>query len=213
MGHTLGCASMCIEVLAARITAAAPRNVRKRKIGQRREKWVQEYAERGFEGTADATIGFGLSAKDRGTEMQTQLDGVDLDEIEVETKDGGDEEEKNAAGEGKEESVAADDVIVDVVCPSALQIGEWPEDEAADDESEEGDADESPEVEQALMEEGAEARAGVGLVDEESSRDEEEVDEDEERNGGVAETHAGIACGAFVEVKEGFAEGAEVEGG
>jgi hypothetical protein len=38
MGQTRGCASMCIEMRAVRITAANPMRVRKRKMGQASEK-------------------------------------------------------------------------------------------------------------------------------------------------------------------------------
>ncbi len=120
----------------------------------------------GDESAANAAVGFGLSAEDGGAEMEAELDGVDLDEIEVETQDGGDEEDENVAGEGAEE----------VRCgrrrgrrrsldhlPCREERG--PRMRPADEESEEGDADESPEVKQALMEESAEACGGVGQVD------------------------------------------------
>jgi hypothetical protein len=94
-----------------------------------------------------------------------------------------------------------------------LQCVKRAEDQAAHDERDKGDANEPPEVKEPLMKQSAKAGWGVGLVDEEGSGDQEEVDEEEERDGGVAEAHAGIACGAFVEVEVGFAEGAEVEGG
>ena len=54
-------------------------------------------------------------------EVKTKLDGVDLDEVEVETKDGGDEEEKDIAGENCEECVTANNVFVDVIGPFVLQ--------------------------------------------------------------------------------------------
>jgi hypothetical protein len=38
MGQTRGCASMCIEMRAVRMTAANPMRVRKRKMGQASEK-------------------------------------------------------------------------------------------------------------------------------------------------------------------------------
>jgi hypothetical protein len=38
VGQTRGCASMCIEMRAVRMTAASPRRVRKRKTGQASEK-------------------------------------------------------------------------------------------------------------------------------------------------------------------------------
>ena len=45
------------------------------------------------------------------------------------------------------------------------------------------------------MKEGAEAGGGVGLVAEEGSGDEKEVDEEEERDGGVAGNGAGAPVG------------------
>jgi hypothetical protein len=38
VGQTRGCASMCIEMRAVSMTAANPRRVRKRKMGQASEK-------------------------------------------------------------------------------------------------------------------------------------------------------------------------------
>jgi hypothetical protein len=53
----------------------------------------------GTEGTVDAAIGFGWFSWFGRAEVEAKLDSVDLDEIEVETKDGGDEEENDVAGE------------------------------------------------------------------------------------------------------------------
>ena len=75
----------------------------------------------GGESTEDAAIGFGLFSCFGRAEVKTELDGVDLDEVEVETKDGGDEEEKDIAGEDCEECVTANSVFVDVICPFVLQ--------------------------------------------------------------------------------------------
>jgi hypothetical protein len=125
----------------------------------------------GDESAADSAVGFGV-ANEGVAEMKAQLDGVDLDEIEVEAKDGGDEEEDDVAGEGEDEGVAADPLLVYVICPFGLKKGEWAEDEAADDGCNEGDADEAPEVEQALMKEDADACRCAGEVDEEGSGDE-----------------------------------------
>ncbi len=99
----------------------------------------------GGEGAADAAVGLGFSAKGGGTKVQAELNGVDLDEVEVETEDGGDEEEDDVAGEDDEESDASYEVLVDVVCPFALQDEERAEDESGDEEGDEGDADEAPE--------------------------------------------------------------------
>jgi hypothetical protein len=140
-----------------------------------------------------------------------ELDGVDLDEIEVETEDGGDEEDDDVAGEGCEKCVEADGVVVDMVSPFALKEEERAEDEAGDNDGEEGDADEAPEVEEALLEQGAEAGGGVGLVAEEGSGHEEEVDHEVKRNGGVTSDRTCISYGTFVEVQKGFADGAEIE--
>ena len=54
------------------------------------------------------------------------------------------------------------------------------------------------------------ARAS-GLVAEEGAGNEEEIDEEEERDGGVAGCGAGGAYRAFVEMDVGFADGAEIE--
>src|SRR5258705_2167340 len=130
----------------------------------------------GGEGAADAAVGLGALSEEGGAKMLAELDGVDLDEIEVETEDGGDEKEDDVAGEDEEEGGAAYDVVVDVVCPFVLKYKERAEDETGDEEGEEGDADESPEIEEALLEEGAETGRGAGLVADESAGDEEEVD-------------------------------------
>ena len=49
------------------------------------------------------------------------MNGVNLDEVEVETEDGGDEEEDDVSGEDEEEGGATYDAVVDVVCPFALK--------------------------------------------------------------------------------------------
>lgn len=113
-----------------------------------------------------------------GTETQTELNGVDLDEIEVETEDGSNEEENDVAGEDCEEGLASDDVFIDVIGPFALKEEERAEDEGGDDKREDGDADETPEVEDALLKERAEAGWGSSLIAEEGSGYEEEVDEE-----------------------------------
>ena len=85
------------------------------------------------EGAADAAVGFGLlSEQGSRAEVLAELNGVDLDEVEVETEDGGDEEEDDVAGEDEEEGGAADDVVVDVIGPFALEEEERAEDEAGD---------------------------------------------------------------------------------
>jgi len=141
----------------------------------------------------------------------TELNGVDLDEVEVETEDGGDEEEDDVAGEDEKEGGAAYDVVVYVVCPFALQDGEWAEDEGGDEKGEEGDADESPEIEEALLEECAETGGGVCLVAEESAGDEKEVEDEVKRDGDVTGDGTRVTYWAFVEVEVGFADGAEIE--
>jgi hypothetical protein len=152
-----------------------------------------------------------LVSEEGGAEVLTELNRVDLDEIEVETEDGGDEKEDDVAGEDEKEGGAACDVVVDAVGPFALEEEERTEDEAGDKQGEDRDADEAPEVEQALLEERAEAGGGVGLVAEESTGNEEEVDDEEKRDGGVTGDGSGIAYRAFVEVEVGFADGAEIE--
>ena len=132
----------------------------------------------GAEGEANAAVGLGWFSEDVGAKVLAELDGVDLDEGEVETEDGGDKEDDDVAGESCEECVAADGVVVDMVCPFALKEEEWPEDEAGNKERKQSDPDEAPEVEEALLEECAEAGTAVGLVTEESSRYEEEVDDE-----------------------------------
>ncbi len=140
-----------------------------------------EGSPRGTEGVANAAVGLAVV-----TEVKAELNGVDLDEIEVETEDGGDEKEEDVAGEGVEEGVASYDVVVDVIGPLILKRDERAEDEGGDEEREQGDAEEAPEVEQALVEESCEASGAVGLVAEEGSGNEEEVEEQIERDGGVA---------------------------
>jgi hypothetical protein len=149
----------------------------------------------GGEGSADAPVGLAVWAQ-----VETKLDGVDLDEIEVETEDGGDKEEDDVAGEDVEEGGASYDVLIDVIGPFALEEREWAKDEGGDQEGEEGDADEAPEIEQTLVKQGAETGWSTGLVDEEGSGYEEEVDEKVKRDGGVAEARSGVPDGALVQV-------------
>jgi hypothetical protein len=139
------------------------------------------------------------------------LDGVDLDEVEVESEDGGDEEEDDVAGEDEEKGGAADDVVIDLIGPFALQEIERAEDECGDEEGEQGDADEAPEIEEALLEECAETGGGIGLVAEESAGDEKEVDDEKKRDGGVTGDGSSVACGTLVKMQVGFADGAEIE--
>jgi hypothetical protein len=141
-----------------------------------------------------------------------ELHGVDLDEVEVETEDGGDEEEHDVAGEDEKEGGASYDAVVDVVRPFALKDEEWAEDEAGDKEGEEGDADEAPEIEEALLEECAETGGGVRLVAKESAGHEEKVNDEKKRDGGVAGDGPGGSHGPFVEMEVGFADGAEIKG-
>jgi hypothetical protein len=152
-----------------------------------------------------------LFSKGGGAEVEAKLDGVDLDEIEVETEDGGDEEEDDVAGEDQKEGGASHDVVVDVVGPFALQEKEWAEDEAGDKEGEESDADEAPEIEEAVLEEHAEMGGGVCLVAKESAGNEEEVDDEKKRDGGMVGDGAGGSYGPFVEMEVGLADGAEIK--
>ena len=78
------------------------------------------------------------------TQMEAELDGVDLDEVEVETKDRGDEKDDDVAGEYEKEGGAPDDVLVDLISPFALEEEEWTENEGADDAGEESNSDEAP---------------------------------------------------------------------
>jgi hypothetical protein len=165
----------------------------------------------GSEGAADAAVGFGLLAEEGGAELLVELHGVDLDEIEVQTEDGGDKEEEDVAGEDEEEGGASDDAVVDVIGPFALEEKKRAEDETGDEEGEDGDADEAPEIKETLLEECAEAGGGVGLVAEESAGNEEEVNDEKERDGGVTGDGAGVACWALVEMEVGFANGPEIE--
>jgi hypothetical protein len=165
----------------------------------------------GSECAAYAAVGFGLLAEEYGALLLAELHGVNLYQVEVETKDGGDEEEDDVAGEDEKECGAAYKAVVDLICPFALKKKKRAEDETGDDESEKGDANESPEKEQALPEQSAEAGAGVCLIAEEGAGDEKEVDEEKERDGGVAGDGAGVSGGAFVEMEVGFADGAEIE--
>jgi hypothetical protein len=91
-----------------------------------------------------------------------------------------------------------------------LQGDEWAKDDGGDDEGDEGDADESPEVGEALLEEGSEAGGCGGEVAEEGSGDEQEVDEEVEGNAGGVD---GDTAGWLAQVNEGFSDGAEVEAG
>jgi hypothetical protein len=160
----------------------------------------------GGKGAAHAAIGFAVTEG-----MEAELDGVDLDEIEVEAEESGDEEDEDVGGEVLEEGGAADGVLMDVRGPASPKEVQGAEDEGANDEGEEGDAEESPEVEQALVEESAEAGWRFGEVTEEGSGNEEEVDEEVDGDAGVAEGRSGIVCWAFVEVLKGFCDSAEVE--
>ena len=107
------------------------------------EEVATEGSEGRTEGAADASIGFG-DAYECGAEVEAELEGVGLDEIEVEADKGGDEENDEDGGELEDEGGAAYIGVVDVVVPSGFEFGEGAEDDGRD---EEGDTDESPEVE------------------------------------------------------------------
>jgi hypothetical protein len=102
-------------------------------------------------------------------------------------------------------------VVVDVIGPFVLEEEEGTKDEGRDEDGQQGDADEAPEVKQALLEKSSEARGSVSKVAEESSGDEEEVDDEKERDGCMTGDSGCISDGAFVKMKEDFADGAEVE--
>jgi hypothetical protein len=165
----------------------------------------------GAKGAADAAVGLGFLPEEGGARVLVELNGVDLDEVKEETEDGGDEEEDDVAGEDEEECGSSDEAVVDMIGPFALEEEERAEDETGDEQSEDGDANEAPEKEQALLEEGTEAGAGVCLIAEEGAGNEEEIDEKEERDGGVAGCGAGGTDRPFVEMEVGFADGAEIE--
>jgi hypothetical protein len=60
--------------------------------------------------------------------VESELNGVDPDEVEVETEDGSDEKENNVARHSREKCVEPDSVLVNVVCPFALKKKEWAKD-------------------------------------------------------------------------------------
>ncbi len=94
-GQTRGWASMCMAMRAVRTTAAAPRRVRKRKERQARPKLWRRVRKAGPRVRRTRRSGLPLRA-----EVLAELDGVDLDEIEVEAEDGGHEEDEDDAGRG-----------------------------------------------------------------------------------------------------------------
>ena len=61
------------------------------------------------------------------------------------------------------------------------------------------------------MEQGAEVRGSFSLVAEESSRNEQEVDQEIKRDGRMAEAHSCSREGSLVKMQVGFAEGAQIE--
>ena len=122
-------------------------------------------------------------------------------------------EDDDVASENLEEGGASYRALVDVVGPFALKEEEWAEDEGRDKEGEEGDADEAPEMREALLKQGTEACGSICLVDEERSGYEEEVEQKVERDGGMAEARCRTRDGIFVKAEVGFAEGADVEAG
>ncbi len=167
---------------------------------------VTEGSEGRAEGAADAAVWFSVMPI-----VLAELDGVDLDQVEVEAEEGGHEEDEEVADEVVEEGREADDVAVDVSGEAAPEGEQRAEDDGKDEKADEGDADEAPEVEQALLEEGSEAGGGGGLVAEEGSGDEEEVDQEVGGDAGVACLEAGCSGGAFAEAEGGLGQGAEVE--
>jgi hypothetical protein len=126
---------------------------------------------------AEGSPGRGESAPDTPvglaimSEMESEFYCVDLNEVEVETKYGRDQEDDDVADQDREECGAFDSVFVDVVGPFSLKEDERAEQKGRDEDGEEGDPEKTPEVDQALMEEGAESGGAFGLVAEESSGD------------------------------------------
>jgi hypothetical protein len=114
--------------------------------------------------------------------VKAKLDGVDLNQIEVETKDGGDEEEDDVADQTKEESGSSYHMLIEVVGPFVLKEVERSEDDRGDQKSKDCYADEAPEEEQALVEQRAEACRSIRLVAEKSSWYEQKVNEEVERD-------------------------------
>lgn len=102
-------------------------------------------------------------------------------------------------------------MVINVIGPFVLAERQRAEDKAADDEGEQSDANETPEVEQALLEEGSEACRSCGLVTVEGSRDEKEVDDKKDGDRCMTGDSASVSYGAFVKVQEDFAYGAEIE--
>jgi hypothetical protein len=66
-------------------------------------------------------------------------------------------------------------------------------------------------VEQALLEQGSEAGVSAGEVAEESSGNEEKVDDKKDRYRRMTGNSCGVSYGAFVKVEEDFADSAEIE--
>lgn len=94
----------------------------KKEDGPRLRKVSAEGSPGGGERPADTAVRLAVMA-----EMETELDRVDLYEIEVETKDRRDQEDNDVADEGCEECVKFDSVPVNVVGPFALDEDERPE--------------------------------------------------------------------------------------
>jgi hypothetical protein len=103
--------------------------------------------------------------------VEAKLDGVDLDQIEIEAEDRGDEEDEDVTGEDVEEGGTSNDVLVNVLGPETIEKEEWTEHQAGDDDSENGNADETPEMNEALLKQSAEAGGSAGLVAEKSAGD------------------------------------------
>src|ERR1700754_1318291 len=98
-----------------------------------------------------------------------------------------------------------------MIGPLILKEEERGKDEGGDDEREEGDANEAPKVDQALMKQRADAGGRLSLITEESSGNEEEIEEQIERDRCVADGGTGVSCGTFVKVQESFADHTQVE--
>ena len=102
-------------------------------------------------------------------------------------------------------------MIIDEVCPFALQTKECAEDDDGDEKGDESNANKAPEVGQSLLEQSSEPCWGVSQITEEGSWYEQEVNEEIEKDGGVSEGDTGVSHGTFVEVKEDFSDRTEVE--
>ena len=85
------------------------------------EEVAAEGAPRGLERAANLSLGLALLAGIDRELKQAKLDGVDLNQIEVDAEDGCDEPDENKTGEVDQEGWTSDDGLVDVIGPQALE--------------------------------------------------------------------------------------------